>query len=579
MPTDESPPAAESAPNPVATLAKGPQHPRDEIASALAQMRSADGIEAPSIRVVGLEANLPESTLRYWIKRVAQCGLEPEVVAFFESPTGVRFLHQLLVALLFVLGLMGGCGPSLLRLFLKLTGLEPLVACSDTTLRTRMKKLLAAVGAWGERVQRELAATMPLRKVSLGLDETFFANMVLVALDAVSGYILLENTSDKRDAKTWNEHVQGSLGGLKVELVQVVGDGATALRKLAEDLLGIPKIDDLWHGQNAISRGTAGPLAARVQQATTILTTAHEVQELVAQGRAAYEQRPHGPGRPPAWEAREACAAHAVQTAEAALKQATEQQAAMQQAIGDLGTILHPVDLATGALQDAAQVETGLQSIFTRMNQIAEQARLGERSRAALRKAARLVPSWVASIVRWNAMVETRLAALALPIAVVILVRNILIPVLYLSRVIRQTRDAARRDELRTVRARLLGVLAEPGGLWRTLPVPLRHTLLALAQDCVDLFQRATGCVEGRNGYLSLHQHHRRGLGPVLLKALTVVHNFVITRTDRTTAAARFFGRAPEQTLFDHLCKTLPLPARPRNRSRHPEEDIFCLAT
>ena len=70
-----------------------------------------------------------------------------------------------------------------------------------------------------------------------------------------------------------------------------------------------------------------------------------------------------------------------------------------------------------------------------------------------------------------------------------------------------------------------------------------------------------------------------RGLGPVLLKALTVVHNFVVTRTDGTTAAVRFFGHAPEQTLFDHLWQILPYPARPRKRSRHTEEDIFLLAT
>ena len=38
-------------------------------------------------------------------------------------------------------------------------------------------------------------------------------------MDVVSGYILLEKTSDKRDARTWFGHVQESLAGLNVELL------------------------------------------------------------------------------------------------------------------------------------------------------------------------------------------------------------------------------------------------------------------------------------------------------------------------------------------------------------------------
>jgi hypothetical protein len=340
---------------------------------------------------------------------------------------------------------------------------------------------------------------------------------------------------------------------------------------LAKDLLGIPKVEDLWHGQNTISRGTAGPLAAKVEQATTMLATAHEVETLVTQGRAAEEQRSQKTASSKDWDARETCATQAIQSAEATLKEATENQASMQQAVCDLGTVLHPIDLKTGELQDAPTVEKGLLVIFALMFQIAQNACLGERSLAALRKAERLVSAWVAAVAHWHALVEKLLADLAQPTAVVELVRTLLIPVLYLSRVIRQTRDAARREELRAVRALLLGRLMEPGGLWQTLPRPLRRTLLALAQDCVNLFQRSTGCIEGRNGQLSLYQHHSRGLGPALLMALTVVHNFVITRADGTTAAMRFFGRAPSQSLFDHLCQVLPPPARPRKRSQRPD--------
>jgi len=383
--------AAEDALGSEATTRKKPQHPRDKVVSILGQLQPGDGVDTPSVREVARQTNIPESTLRGWRERIARIKLEPETIAFLESPAGIRHLHRLMVALLFVLGLMGGAGPSLLRLFLELSGLAPLVACSDTTIRTRMRELLGAVGEWGNRVQEELAKGMVRRGVSLGADETFFAQMVLVAMDVVSGYILLEKTRDKRDAKTWFGHVQESLAGLNVELIQVVGDNASALRALAVDMLGLPKMDDLWHGQAAVTKTTAGPLAAQVQQATTALTEAREAREQVAQERAAYEQKPRGPGRPLDWDMRQDHADQAVQAAEASLKQAIENQAAMQQAVCDLGTTLHPVDLTTGTLQDASTVETKLRGLFDRMKQIAQQAGLSARSLAGICKVARPV--------------------------------------------------------------------------------------------------------------------------------------------------------------------------------------------
>lgn len=556
------------------TSSKQPRHGREKIAAITAPRESSQAGQPPSGREQARQAGVAESTWRHWRKRVAQAGLEAETAAFFETHAGVRFLHKHFVSLLFVYGLMGSAGPSLLRLQLELSGLAPLIACSDTTLRDRMGQLLTEVAAWGERVQGELAQTLPPRSISLGVDETFFSKMVLVAMDVVSGYILLEKTSDQRDAETWYHHVKEALGGLSIEVVQVLGDRAAALRILAEDLIGAPKVDDLWHGQSAITRGTAGPLAAAVVRATAQWTAARHAQEGLADARAANDRQPRR-GRPPDWAAREARAAATVAAAETARTQAVQAQETMQQAVCELGVILHPVDLATGAPQNAATVEQRLQDVFAKMTQTAQIAGLGEASFRALRKAFRCVPSWVAAVARWHSVLEERLAALGHPAAVLDFVRQVLIPVLYLTRVISQTSDAARRRELRAVRAPLAAVLANPTGPWRTLPLPIRYTLLNLAQDAVDLFQRATGCVEGRNGYLSLHHHHWRGLNDIHLRALTVVHNFILTRRDRTTAAVRFFGRAPDQPLFDHLCEVLPLPARPRRRQTLQEDFLF----
>jgi len=239
------------------------------------------------------------------------------------------------------------------------------------------------------------------------------------------------------------------------------------------------------------------------------------------------------------------------------------------------GDVLARVDLKTGEMQDATKVQSELQKTFDRVEIIVKEAGLGERSQAAVLKAKRLVPSWVASVNQWHEMLKSCLSDMKLTATVLALVHNVLIPLLYLQRVISQTRETERRKELQKVQKKLHGVFMESAEIWQALPAELRRFVLAGVQDCVDLFQRSTGCVEGRNGVLSLHQHQMRGLNPQALTALTVVHNFVKTRSDGSTAALRFFGRAPDKPLFEHLCQVLRLPAPPRKRLRRPAVDLI----
>jgi hypothetical protein len=51
------------------------------------------------------------------------------------------------------------------------------------------------------------------------------------------------------------------------------------------------------------------------------------------------------------------------------------------------------------------------------------------------------------------------------------------------------------------------------------------------------------------------------------LQTLTVLHNYLVRRSDRTTAAERFYGTAPRE-LFAWLLDRLSIPARPRARRR-----------
>ena len=93
-----------------------------------------------------------------------------------------------------------------------------------------------------------------------------------------------------------------------------------------------------------------------------------------------------------------------------------------------------------------------------------------------------------------------------------------------------------------------------------------------MSRQCGGLFSRSSSCVEGRNGRLSLHHHGQGRLSEGRLKALTTVHNYVIERSDGTTAAERFFGSKPRNVfawLLDRL-PDLPQPAvkRPKKSAQ-----------
>ncbi len=194
-----------------------------------------------------------------------------------------------------------------------------------------------------------------------------------------------------------------------------------------------------------------------------------------------------------------------------------------------------------------------------------------------IEKARRLVPSWVASLAWWHRRAQSQLDAENLAPSLRALVWEVLLPTRYLERVLRQTTCSASRARLVALISRVSAPLRVIEGSWCSQPLSLRRTLDALVREMVDRWQRASSAVEGRNGYLSLHHHHLRGLPPGRLRALTVVHNFVVRRADGTTAGQRFFG-SPHGNLFEHLVTVMPLPALPRTRRKRPPPEIVPLA-
>jgi hypothetical protein len=200
---------------------------------------------------------------------------------------------------------------------------------------------------------------------------------------------------------------------------------------------------------------------------------------------------------------------------------------------------------------------------FDRLDEIARDASLSVNAKEKLAKARRLLTAMQSTIAFFWATVLERLAAWQLPETVAKWLREDLIPAVYLERVAEKASTSAERKRLRTRASEVLARARSPDGMWGTLSDGQRMDLMAKARECANLFQRSSSCVEGRNGQLSLRHHGLHRLLPRKLAALRVLHNFMIERSDGTTAGERFFGARPKP-VFAWLLTRLPLPGLPR---------------
>ena len=131
--------------------------------------------------------------------------------------------------------------------FLELSGLSAFVGASYGTqqgLNAALEETLVAVA---HEQRAALARGMPHRDLTVCEDETFHPPICLVALEPVSGFLLLEQYAADRQAATWTQALQEALVGLNVAVIQGTSDEATALPRPVEVDLGVHHSPDLFH--------------------------------------------------------------------------------------------------------------------------------------------------------------------------------------------------------------------------------------------------------------------------------------------------------------------------------------------
>jgi len=541
--------------------ANGQVRPRWDRMTSAAVVSAFEAIErhGGSQREFAAAVGVPRSTLRHWLERKSSLDADPALAAFFESPVGLAFLHRLVGAAHFVFGQVGLSGIGLMCTFLELAHLDEFVAASHGAQHDVASTMTDEIVAFGRAQRARQAAVMPHRTIPLAEDETFPEHVWLVAMDPVSGYLVLEGAADDREAATWTAALRAALADLSVTVAVVGADEAPGLVAHAA-AIGAHHAPDVFHVQHPLWQSLVRPLYQRLEAPAAAVARAAARTNHWRQRLLAHEQGRRPVGRPPDFERHVAAAeeteAQARSVHEAAVKLKDEAFAAIRR----ISTAHHPVDSSTGALRDTETVERDLNAAMTTLRETAETIDLNQKRRDLIEKAGRVVPKMVATIAFFYAELGRQLDALALPTAAREYAQQVLVPAAYLARLAERATTVAERSALLTVRQGLLD-RADPTVLALLTPDRWRE-VERVVLTCVDLFVRSTSCVEGRNGRLALWHHHLHRLSAKRLGALTVIHNYWIRRTDGTTAAQRFF-QVPHDDLFEWLLDHMDLPARP----------------
>jgi len=402
------------------------------------------------------------------------------------------------------------------------------------------------------------------KKITLCEDETFHPEICLVAIEAMSNFIILEKYVTNRDGATWNKAIEEALCDLPVDVMQNSSDEGKGLLNHVQKGLKVHHSPDTFHVSYEISKGMNGALCSEVK---------HSEKEYEAAQKRTQEERERMDknqvkrpvGRRPAFEKKIANAELAEQQAEEKLYQAQQNQELVRTAKAEIGYVYHPYSLQTGEKQDANTVSERLEECFNHLNEVA--ICLSERCQKHIKKAHRVVETMKSTIAFFFHTINLYVESMNISIEEQKVMHKYIIPGFYLQEVARKDNDPQRKKIISEKSKELLSILYEKDGPFGCCNEEKRRHFEAVGRECAGIFQRSSSCVEGRNAQLSLHHHGLHRLDNHKLQALTAVHNYYVKRKDGTTAAERFFESKPND-MFQWLIDHVALPARPRGQRK-----------
>jgi len=170
-----------------------------------------------SIRELATATSLSKSSVARHCKGLRERAQQVPEAELWEQERGAQWLRVLGLAVMFVFGMKSGVGVERISEFLHRVRLERYVAASPTALRSlgaQMEPVILAYSAEQEPRRSQAQCRVP---IIAGADETFFDQVILVMMDLVSGYLVLEEAADNRTYDPWQERVQAAVTTVGLE--------------------------------------------------------------------------------------------------------------------------------------------------------------------------------------------------------------------------------------------------------------------------------------------------------------------------------------------------------------------------
>ncbi len=479
-----------------------------------------------SVRDIAQKTGYSKSSVHRLEQAMERRNCHPESW-FWETEEGRRWLIRLVVATLYTFALKRGVGAETISEFFSHLRLGTHVGHSPSALRGVIQRLEEVIVEIGQRWQEEGVRGGEAGPVIGAVDETFFARMMLVFMDLVSGYLLFEELAENRTYATWQALVEARLKALGVGVLYLVSDRAKALIKLAETGLECLSIPDLFHLINDLVKSYSLAIFSRLRQARQALIQA---QEYLTKCQAS---DPSG--------AQTQQAQSAVEASDAEVEHWENVGNAYRRHLLTLSMILHPWRIFDSTRQTSEEVACQLQAeidaieVLIETNGLPIKKKTLDKVRKQLAGLSALVDFW------WKGVWDDLQHVVLTPVWTN-WVEEVLLPLMYWQEQLARTRCPRRKAKLfQALEAVQAAFDSHP--ITTQLAPDVLESWKAWATAQAKAFQRASSAVEGRNGYLSGMHHNHRGLPKGRYKVWTVLHNFDCYASDGTTPAARFFRR------------------------------------
>lgn len=445
-------------------------------------------------------------------------------------------------------GIEQGVGGDNLCRYFKMLRLDTHIGVSPSAIRTKLNQLQELIITF--QTEFEKANNNTLKQVIGAADETFFGDLlILVFMDLSSGYLVLEDIADDRRFDTWLKKCQPRLEELNIEVQLMISDRARALIKLAFDGFQCDYNSDIFHAQYDISKWLGSTLGRRASTARKELVKCETELEKAKNSKASESKL----------EAKE----QNVVRAEAQCQEASGNLEEYQGTNRTISETVHPFSIENSEPQDSNQAEKKLRKQGEKIETIANDCDIPDK-RGVVNKFKNQISDLVPTIDFWWSVVGVSLAGEGVKSKELMnWLMFILLPVAYWYMQMNKTKNTNLRKQYKKTWENALSILH--GHVLTQAFSEYEEDFLywqSWALTMVEKFHRASSAVEGRNGFLSQIYHNRRGISENRLKALTVLHNYFITRADGSTAAERFFGKKPPDLLDWLICRMgeLPLP-------------------